>query len=104
MASRAALRKLLRTKGEDCMVIDRDKGNGVPGAFPLATSAWLPALEGVVAKLETGARVADVGCGQGASTILLAKAFPRSSFLGFDSDGASVDQARTAAAEAAVVH
>ena len=46
--------------------------------------AWLPSLDGVVAKLERGARVADVGCGVGASTILMAKAFPKSQFFGFD--------------------
>jgi hypothetical protein len=48
-------------------------------------SSWLPALEGVVDKLEAGASVADVGCGHGASTIIMAEAFPASSFVGFDS-------------------
>ena len=47
-------------------------------------SAWLPALEGVVKKLEAGARVADVGCGHGWSTVLMAKAFPKSQFIGYD--------------------
>jgi tRNA G46 methylase TrmB len=47
-------------------------------------SAWLPALEGVVEKVETGARVADIGCGHGASTIVMAQAFPNSTFVGSD--------------------
>ncbi len=55
---------------------------------------WLPALTGVREKLERGARVADVGCGHGASTIVMAKAFPNSSFTGFDYHGPSVERAR----------
>jgi 2-polyprenyl-3-methyl-5-hydroxy-6-metoxy-1,4-benzoquinol methylase len=62
--------------------------------------AWLPALEGVVAKLERGASVADVGCGLGASTLLMAKAFPRSRFRGFDSHAGSIELARRRAADA----
>jgi len=62
---------------------------------------WLPSLDGVVAKLEAGAKVADVGCGHGASTIIMAKAFPKSNFVGFDYHAASVDRARQAAREAA---
>jgi 2-polyprenyl-3-methyl-5-hydroxy-6-metoxy-1,4-benzoquinol methylase len=58
---------------------------------------WLPALDGVVSKLRAGARVADVGCGHGASTMLMAKAFPQSSFTGFDFHGPSVGFARRAA-------
>ena len=61
---------------------------------------WLPALEGVVEKLEAGARVADVGCGHGASTLIMAEAFPASSFVGFDSHVGGIERAREAAAEA----
>lgn len=64
--------------------------------------SWLPALDGVEAKLAVGAQVADVGCGCGASTILLAKAFPRSTFRGFDSHPASIDTAIRRAQEAGV--
>lgn len=63
---------------------------------------WLPALGGVVEKLERGAHVADVGCGHGHSTVLLASAFERSRFVGFDTHDASLEQAR-AEAEAAGV-
>jgi 2-polyprenyl-3-methyl-5-hydroxy-6-metoxy-1,4-benzoquinol methylase len=65
-------------------------------------SSWLPALEGVVDKLRNGAQVADVGCGRGASTILMARAFPKSHFIGFDYHPDSIDHARKAAAEAGV--
>jgi SAM-dependent methyltransferase len=65
-------------------------------------SQWLPALTDVVAKLESGARVADVGCGHGSSTILMAKAFPNSTFLGFDYHPASIEWARQAAKHAGV--
>ncbi|HEY8518657.1 MAG TPA: class I SAM-dependent methyltransferase [Gammaproteobacteria bacterium] len=63
-------------------------------------SEWLPALDGVVEKLERGARVADVGCGHGASTILMAKTFPSSEFVGIDYHDASIDTARQRASEA----
>jgi SAM-dependent methyltransferase len=63
---------------------------------------WLPALTGVREKLERGARVADVGCGHGASTIVMAQAFPNSTFTGFDYHGPSVERARAAAREAGV--
>jgi len=62
-------------------------------------SAWLPALDGVVERLTRGARVADMGCGHGASTILMAQAFPKSSFLGLDYHKASIETARQRAAE-----
>jgi SAM-dependent methyltransferase len=63
---------------------------------------WLPALEGVVAKLERGATVADVGCGHGASTVIMAQAFPNSSFTGFDYHEASIATARGRATHAGV--
>ena len=63
---------------------------------------WLPALDGVTEKLERGARVADVGCGHGASTILLAQAFPSSTFVGFDYHEASIEAARQRAEAAGV--
>jgi SAM-dependent methyltransferase len=63
---------------------------------------WLPALEGVVAKLERGGRVADVGCGHGASTILMARTFPQSQFIGYDYHARSIDVARQRAAAAGV--
>ncbi len=65
-------------------------------------SSWIPALDGVEAKLRTGASVADVGCGYGASTILLAQAFPESTFIGFDSHGPSIQAARQRASDAGV--
>jgi SAM-dependent methyltransferase len=63
---------------------------------------WLPALDGVVARLQAGALVADVGCGHGASTILMAEAFPASRFVGFDYHAASIATARQRAEEAGV--
>jgi 2-polyprenyl-3-methyl-5-hydroxy-6-metoxy-1,4-benzoquinol methylase len=73
-----------------------------PGYNANLVSSWLPALEGVTAKLERGATVADVGCGHGSSTIVMAKAFPQSSFVGFDYHAPSIERARAAAAEAGV--
>jgi len=61
-------------------------------------SSWIPALDEVKAKLESGARVADVGCGKGASTLLMAKAFPKSEFFGFDYHDKSIEGARATAA------
>jgi len=63
-------------------------------------SEWLPTLDGVVEKLEAGANVADVGCGHGHSTLLMADAFPKSRFLGFDAHAESIDAARSNAGEA----
>jgi 2-polyprenyl-3-methyl-5-hydroxy-6-metoxy-1,4-benzoquinol methylase len=63
---------------------------------------WIPALEGVEAKLEAGAKVADVGCGYGISTILLAEAYPNSAFVGFDYHVESIETAREQAREAGV--
>jgi 2-polyprenyl-3-methyl-5-hydroxy-6-metoxy-1,4-benzoquinol methylase len=73
-----------------------------PGYAANLMSAWIPSLDGVEAKLKSGARVADVGCGHGASTILMAKAFPSSTFVGFDYHGRSIEYARKAAADAGV--
>jgi 2-polyprenyl-3-methyl-5-hydroxy-6-metoxy-1,4-benzoquinol methylase len=64
--------------------------------------SWLPALDGAVDKLKRGALVADVGCGHGASTILMAQAFPQSSFVGIDYHDQSIETARQRAREAAV--
>jgi len=61
---------------------------------------WIPALTGVEAKLQEGARVADVGCGHGISTILMAKAYPRSQFVGFDYHRPSIEVARQRAEQA----
>jgi SAM-dependent methyltransferase len=65
-------------------------------------SQWLPALDGVVGQLEAGITVADVGCGHGHSTVLMAEAFPRSRFHGFDTHAASIDEARRNAERAGV--
>jgi SAM-dependent methyltransferase len=73
-----------------------------PGYEQFLVASWIPALDGVADKLERGAVVADVGCGHGASTIILAQAYPRSRFVGFDNHAASIDAARRSAAEAGV--
>jgi len=65
-------------------------------------SSWLPALEGVVSKLKAGALVADVGCGAGASTILMAQAFPKSKFIGYDYHKPSIEKARKMASAGGV--
>jgi SAM-dependent methyltransferase len=65
-------------------------------------SSWIPSLEGVEAKLKAGARVADIGCGHGASTLLMAKAYPKSQFVGFDYHAPSIETARKKALEADV--
>jgi SAM-dependent methyltransferase len=67
-------------------------------------SAWIPALEGVDARLKGGARVADVGCGHGASTILMAQAYSKSQFVGFDYHGPSIGWARRSAERAGVTN
>jgi SAM-dependent methyltransferase len=68
-----------------------------PGYAANLMSAWIPALDGVKEKLEAGARVADVGCGKGASTLLMAQAFPKSRFIGFDYHDKSIEGARDSA-------
>jgi len=68
-----------------------------PGYAVNLVPTWIPALEGVQARLEQGGRVADVGCGHGSSTILMAKAFPASRFVGFDYHDRSIAWAREAA-------
>jgi 2-polyprenyl-3-methyl-5-hydroxy-6-metoxy-1,4-benzoquinol methylase len=73
-----------------------------PGYNANLMSAWLPSLDGVVAKLEQGAVVADVGCGYGASTILMAQSFPRSRFVGSDYHDGSIAAARDNALTAGV--
>jgi ubiquinone/menaquinone biosynthesis C-methylase UbiE len=73
--------------------------NGYRGSL---VSQWLPALDGVVEKLQAGITVADVGCGHGHSTILMAQAFPQSRFHGFDVHAASIEEARRNATKAGV--
>lgn len=73
-----------------------------PGYNANLVESWLPALNGVVDKLQRGATVADIGCGLGASTVLMAQAFPASTFIGFDYHQESIEIARTRAAAAGV--
>lgn len=70
-----------------------------PGYVAHLIQEWLPALDGATAKLESGASVADLGCGHGASTLVMAKAFPNSKFVGFDYHAPSVERARRLAKE-----
>ena len=69
-----------------------------PGYNAHLMAEWLPALDGVVTKLEQGASVADVGCGHGASTLLMARGFPTSTFVGFDYHDESIATAQQRAA------
>ena len=71
-----------------------------PGYAANLVSSWIPALQDVQDKLEKGAKVADVGCGKGASTLLMAKAFPNSRFFGFDYHDKSIEAARESAKRA----
>jgi Methyltransferase domain len=73
-----------------------------PGYRAHLVSEWLPALDGVVPKLEAGATVADVGCGHGASVVIMAQAFPASRFFGFDYHAPSIATAKQRAADGGV--
>lgn len=73
-----------------------------PGYAAHLVSSWIPALDGVEARLNEGAQVADVGCGLGASTVLMAQAFPKSTFVGFDYHEPSIETARQRAEAAGV--
>jgi 2-polyprenyl-3-methyl-5-hydroxy-6-metoxy-1,4-benzoquinol methylase len=73
-----------------------------PGYQANLTTAWIPALDGVEQKLQAGARVADVGCGHGLSTVIMAQAYPKSTFAGIDYHDGSIDAARKVAADAGV--
>jgi SAM-dependent methyltransferase len=74
-----------------------------PGYAASLVPSWIPALDGVEAKLRAGGTVADVGCGHGASTLLMAEAYPASTFVGFDYHGASIERARERAQAAGVL-
>jgi ubiquinone/menaquinone biosynthesis C-methylase UbiE len=65
-----------------------------PGYVHNIVQHWLPALDGMVSRLEAGAAVADLGCGHGLSTLIMARAFPKSRFVGFDVHGPSIDRAK----------
>jgi SAM-dependent methyltransferase len=73
-----------------------------PGYTAHLVAEWIPSLTGADAKLKSGARVADVGCGHGASTLIMAKAYPNSRFFGFDNHEPSIRRARQAAKAAGV--
>jgi 2-polyprenyl-3-methyl-5-hydroxy-6-metoxy-1,4-benzoquinol methylase len=73
-----------------------------PGYAAYLVNGWIPSLTGVQARLEDGARVADIGCGHGASTIIMAQAYPRSTFIGYDYHEPSIAYARASAASAGV--
>jgi ubiquinone/menaquinone biosynthesis C-methylase UbiE len=73
-----------------------------PGYVNFLTTTWIPTMDGVEARLQKGIKVADVGCGHGASTIHLAKAYPESTFTGFDPHDKSIEAAHKNAADAGV--
>ncbi|MET0949388.1 MAG: class I SAM-dependent methyltransferase [Pseudomonas sp.] len=73
-----------------------------PGYRAHLVADWLPALDGVVEKLKAGGKVADIGCGHGASTVIMAQAFPASTFVGFDYHAPSIDTATQRAEQAGV--
>ena len=86
------------TRFGDRMVTAVDRANG-PSTRILLTRRWLPAMPDVVALLENGARVADVGCGAGTAVLTMAAAYPNSRFHGYDVDPRAVEAARSQAAE-----
>ena len=104
----SAIREAFRTgRGLGWHEHDHDLFHGTerlfkPGYLGNLVSAWLPALDGVETRLEAGATVADIGCGHGSSTILLAQSYPASTIVGFDYHEGSIDVARKRAAEAGV--
>lgn len=73
-----------------------------PGYAANLCSSWIPALDGVESRLRQGAKVADIGCGHGASTIIMAQAYPQSTFYGFDYHEGSIEAARKSADRAGV--
>jgi SAM-dependent methyltransferase len=73
-----------------------------PGYRGNLLSSWIPSLDGVHERLEQGAHVADIGCGHGTSTVIMAEAYPRSTFVGYDNHDRSIETARRRAAEAGV--
>jgi SAM-dependent methyltransferase len=73
-----------------------------PGYAANLVQSWIPALQGVEARLREGARAADVGCGHGVTTVIMAQAYPRSTFVGFDFHAPSITRAREAARQAGV--
>jgi len=75
-----------------------------PGYAVNLVDSWIPSLNGVEAKLKAGAKVADIGCGHGSSTVLMAQAYPNSAFHGFDFHAPSIEHARARAAEAGVTN
>ena len=103
-----AIRNAFRTgRGVGWHEHDHDLFHGTerlfkPGYLGNLVSAWLPALDGVENRLEAGATVADIGCGHGSSTILLAQSYPASTIVGFDYHEGSIDVARKRAAEAGI--
>ena len=87
---------------QDAEVFDGCEMFFAPGYRANLVQSWIPALDGVEARLRAGARVADVGCGHGASTIIMAKAYPNSTLTGFDYHQRSIEWARKAASDAGV--
>src|SRR5262245_25910702 len=87
----------------NCLFCGVEKFFG-PGYRANLVSSWLPALNGTLATLQAGGKVADVGCGHGISTIVMAQAFPNSRFFGFDYHQGSIEQARELAKEAGVAN